>query len=419
MKLVNQQLIKNTNLKLLYNSVFHNRGISRADLARRTGLSRTAVSALVDELSETGFLRDAGSTARRKEMQRMSGGATLSSSASENASGARRKAGRKPNCLELCAGNYYVLVFGWEADCIQVHLADISGAVSRHEEIGRGASDSYIRLCQAWLDGLLASTVTKQQLLGICFVLPAMLDPAERTAFSTAVSLEYDGGGEGVFSRLQEAFSEYAVAVLNDTACAAYAEKVYTGVTEKDFAFIRFDRGIGAALFIQDRLLGDACASHTQFGHFSISPDGPPCACGNRGCLEMLLREDRLPERLPQKDIPLTYESLGQSALYGDTASMQTIRDMAFEFSLALANLVCLVHPSLIVLGGRIRRLGPFFLEEVRRALAERSFHKMTDTLRLRYSILDSNACYNGAMKYFFDRHYQFTADMEHTFFIG
>lgn len=400
MKLVNQQLIKNTNLKLLYNSVFHNRGISRADLARRTGLSRTAVSALVDELEESGFLRDTGSLA--------------------NGPGTGRKVGRKPNCLELCAGNYYVLSFGWEAESVQVHLADISGAGFRHEEIVRGSSDSYIRLCRAWLDERLASSsFAKGQLLGICFILPAMLDPTQRTAFSTAVRLEYDGGGEGVFSRLAEAFPEYAMAVLNDTACAAYAEKVYTGITEKDFAFIRFDRGIGAALFIQDRLLGDACASHTQFGHFSISSDGPACACGNRGCLEMLLREDRLQERLPHKDMPLTYESLGQSALYGDTDSIRAIRDMAFEFSVALANLVCLVHPSLIVLGGRIRRLGPLFLEEVRAALTERSFHKMTDTLRLRYSILDSNACYNGAMKYFFDRHYQFTADMEHTFFIG
>lgn len=60
MKLVNQQLIKNTNLKQLYNSVFENRGISRAALAKQTGLSRTAVSALIDELSERGFLYDSG-----------------------------------------------------------------------------------------------------------------------------------------------------------------------------------------------------------------------------------------------------------------------------------------------------------------------------------------------------------------------
>ena len=60
MKLVNQQLIKNTNLKLLYNSIFENRGISRAALAKKTGLSRTAVSALIDELTESGFLYDSG-----------------------------------------------------------------------------------------------------------------------------------------------------------------------------------------------------------------------------------------------------------------------------------------------------------------------------------------------------------------------
>lgn len=402
MKLVNQQLIKNTNLKLLYNSIFENRGISRAALAKKTGLSRTAVSALIDELTESGFLYDSGT-------------------------GDSAGVGRKPNCLELCSGNHYIAVFGWEEKRVHAQLIDICGSTLLQQELYRTPGDSYTELCHSFLEERMLKLIRSTQLLGICFVLPAMIDPEKETVFSTTISLAQDQGETGVIPLLRETFSSYAAAVLNDTACAAYAEKVYTAILEKDYAFIRFSRGIGAALFIQDRLLGRACASYTQFGHFSISPQGPPCPCGNNGCLELVLSEEALPGRLHAEGISssllslpsIGYADLGRAALYGDQTAIQVIRKMAREFSFALSNLICLVHPRLIVLGGNACTLGPVFLEEIRLSLQETGFRRMTENVRIRYSGLDAYACYNGAMKYFFDIHYQFTGSMKGSFFIG
>ena len=395
MKLVNQQLIKNTNLKLLYNSIFENRGISRAALAKKTGLSRTAVSALIDELTGSGFLYDSGT-------------------------GDSAGVGRKPNCLELCSGNHYIAVFGWEEKRVHAQLIDICGSTLLQQELYRTPGDSYTELCHAFLEERMLKLIRSTQLLGICFVLPAMIDPEKETVFSTTISLAQDQGETGVIPLLRETFSSYAAAVLNDTACAAYAEKVYTAILEKDYAFIRFSRGIGAALFIQDRLLGRACASYTQFGHFSISPQGPPCP-------ELVLSEEALPGRLHAEgtsssllSLPsIGYADLGRAALYGDQTAIQVIRKMAREFSFALSNLICLVHPRLIVLGGNACTLGPVFLEEIRLSLQETGFRRMTENVRIRYSGLDAYACYNGAMKYFFDIHYQFTGSMKGSFFIG
>ncbi|WP_455619938.1 ROK family transcriptional regulator [Eisenbergiella sp.] len=402
MKLVNQQLIKNTNLKLLYNSIFENRGISRAALAKKTGLSRTAVSALIEELTESGFLYDSGT-------------------------GDSAGVGRKPNCLELCSGNHYIAVFGWEEKRVHAQLIDICGSTLLQQELDRTPGDSYAELCRAFLEERVLKLIRSTQLLGLCFVLPAMIDPEKETVFSTTISLEQDQGEAGVIPLLRETFSSYAQAILNDTACAAYAEKVYTSIPEKDYAFIRFSRGIGAALFIQDRLLGRACASYTQFSHFSISPQGPPCPCGNNGCLELVLSEEALPGRLHAEgtsssllSLPsVGYADLGRAALYGDRTALQVIRKMARDFSFALSNLICLVHPRLIVLGGNACSLGPVFLEEIRLALQETGFRRMTENVHIRYSGLDAYACYNGAMKYFFDIHYQFTGSMKGSFFIG
>ena len=101
MKLVNQQLIKNTNLKQLYNSIYQNPGTSRAQLSKDSHLSKTAVSSLVDELIARKFVYDSGT-----------GGSTT--------------VGRKPNSLLLRAEQYYVAVLCLEEDRLNAALVDIT-----------------------------------------------------------------------------------------------------------------------------------------------------------------------------------------------------------------------------------------------------------------------------------------------------
>ena len=99
--------------------------------------------------------------------------------------------------------------------------------------------------------------------------------------------------------------------------------------------------------------------------------------------------------------------------------SRKVIRDIADEFSLALCNLICMVHPKLIIIGGKGKDLGPVFLQEIQECLRTTGFRRMVDSVSVRYSLLDSSALYNGAMKYFFDIHYNFTQEMDGSFFIG
>lgn len=401
MKLMNQQLIKNTNLKQIYHLVHQEQGISRAELAKRTNLSKTTVSALVDELLERDFLMDTG-TADSKTV------------------------GRKPNCLQLKPEQHYVAVLCWEEEQIQGYLTDICGSVfvSGKSEVKEGGS--YVERSRALFDLQLLPAISPEKLLGICIVVPAMIDPDTRQIFSTSFHLP-DGEESDIIKELAAIFREYPVALLNDTACTAYAEKVYTGIREKDFAFVNFSRGIGATLFIQDTMLGKATASYTQFGHFSIDPDGPLCSCGNRGCLERMIGEDSLPGRLAKtagtsplkRKETVTYRELAHAAIYGDGAARSVIREIASDFSLALGNLVCTVHPKLIIIGGKGRDLGPLFLEDVTEFLHTTGFRRMLDSVSIRYGLLDQNACCNGAMKYFFDIHYNFTQDLSGQFFLG
>ena len=398
MKLVNQQLIKNTNLKQLYNSIYQNPGTSRAQLSKDSHLSKTAVSSLVDELIARKFVYDSGT-----------GGSTT--------------VGRKPNSLLLRAEQYYVAVLCLEEDRLNAALVDITGVSSLPMQMEAASPEAYIPLCRDYIEQTVLTRILKEQLLVICIVVPAMIDPDKREIFATTLNLpEKDFVGE-----IQRNFSDFSVNILNDTACFAYAEKVYTQISEKDFAFINFGKGIGATLFIRNEMLGHACASYTQFGHYSINPKGKLCSCGNRGCLELMIGEGSLKDRIAQtgsspafkKSTAVTYADLGQASVYGDVVSRKVIRDIADEFSLALCNLICMVHPKLIIIGGKGKDLGPVFLQEIQECLRTTGFRRMVDSVSVRYSLLDSSALYNGAMKYFFDIHYNFTQEMDGSFFIG
>ena len=401
MHLVNQQLIKSSNLKRIYNCIYDNSGISRAALSKRTNLSKTTVSSLVDELIEKGFVQDLG---------------TVSDTGAP---------GRKPNSLIPCSGRYYVIVLLWGEYYIDAHLTDISGVTTPFHRVEAKEPHSYVTGSRKCVDQILKQYhLKREQILGVCIVVPAMIDMAAEKICSTPLHFsryeEID-----LIEELRKSFAGFQTAVLNDTACFAYAEKTCTRLEEPDFAFINFDRGIGAALFIHREMLGRASASYTQFGHYCVDPEGPLCECGNRGCLELTISEEALSRQYLRvnetADHPYSasYRDLGYAAAIDDKAAQTVLKDAAKTFALALSNLVCLIHPRLIILGGQGRELGDFFLNELKSNLKQTGFRYMMDSVELRYSLLDSSACFVGAMKYFFDVHYCFSRNSDDSFHLG
>lgn len=379
-----QQLIKNKNQKALFELIRLHPGISRAGLARSCGLSKPAVSDLTSSLIDLGFIYDTG----------------ISESGAP---------GRKPNGLELRAGSHFVIVVLFEESCLQIQAVDICGFTAYKCRYRKEEGVGYPTLSKLSIDKLFPSLFEKNQICGICFVIPAMIDPARETVYTTSVRMTEKESAD-LIPELKLLFPEFPVAVLNDTACLAYSEKIYTPVIEKDFVFINFDRGIGASIFLDGEILGRASASYTQFGHYTSAPDGPVCSCGNKGCLERMIGEASL---------PFSYRELGESAAAGNNNSCCKIREMASYFASALVNLVCIVHPKLIILGGSGKNLGKLFLKEINALISSSGFRPMMDSLKLCYSTQDQDSLFKGAMKYFFDSYYNFTLDTVGSFYIG
>ncbi|MDD3279335.1 MAG: ROK family transcriptional regulator [Lachnospiraceae bacterium] len=400
MRIANQQLIKDSNMKLLYSIVHQNRGISRTQLARMTRLSKTTVSTLVDELICRNFILDTGS------------------SESENI-------GRRPNNLIIRPQSYYVIVLNWIVDIIFVSVVDIAGNSVYNKSCQLSPEETYLTLSRKCVDQLLDTRFSRECILGICVSVSAMIDAVHEEIYSTTLSLK-KSDDINLIRELRHLFPAFPVAILEDTACYAYAEKVYTHIEEDNFAFINFGRGIGATIFINGMMLGNASGAVTQFGHYSPDFSGELCACGNRGCLETILSEHSIKRQLKTFGSSLldlqehiTFSDLNKAALFGDYASLQLLSFMAEILAKATANLICIVNPDLIILGGSAPALGPIFLTEFRRFLSEYGFNKMVSSTSSRYSQLDSDACKNGAMKYFFDQHFSFAQNNAGAFWIG
>ncbi|WP_230397709.1 ROK family transcriptional regulator [Novisyntrophococcus fermenticellae] len=371
-------------MKSLYSSIAIEGGISRTMLARQTHLSKTTVSTLVDELIDLNFIVDEGV------------------SYSDNV-------GRKPNCLKPRSGQYYVIVLRWIEHTAEAHVVDITGFTLYTTKLHLEQGESYISLSQSCVYNDILKQFPSGRILGICIVVSAMIDAAHNEIYSTTLSLGA-GRSANLIHDLYTAFPNYPVALLEDTACYAYAEKVYARISQDNFAFINFGRGIGATIFIDGKMLGKASGSVTQFGHYTVDPHGPLCACGNHGCLESMLSEGQL---------KISFEELGAAAQHKDPAAIHTLRRMAKFLALALSNLICIVNPELIILGGKGQYLGNLFLEEVKCSLKDVGFRRMVDGSDIRYSTLHSDACLNGAMKYFFDTYYSFLEPHLPAFYIG
>ena len=169
-----------------------------------------------------------------------------------------------------------------------------------------------------------------------------MIDASSNEVYSTTLNLPSMESTQ-IIKSLKTAFPGYPVDLLNDTACYSYAEKVYGNIKEKNFAFLNFGRGIGATLFTEGSMLGTASGSSTQFGHYSIDPHGPECICGNHGCLEVMISEQALKNRIPEfGQIPslsalseITFSDLGKAATFRDPTALAMVKEMAWELSIA------------------------------------------------------------------------------------
>lgn len=180
----------------------------------------------------------------------------------------------------------------------------------------------------------------------------------------------------------------------NDANACAAAEWLYgAGRGATHMAFLTCSTGIGAGLILDGRLYRGSRFLAGEVGHQVIVPDGLPCGCGKRGCLEAYASGAGIASRLkPLREknprVPATAQELVEAAKAGDWLAVEVLRETAEYLAMGLANLIYILDLDRIVLGTIPTAAGDLFFGPLRDALLRRLWPEFRRGIDLRPSAL-------------------------------
>jgi predicted NBD/HSP70 family sugar kinase len=165
----------------------------------------------------------------------------------------------------------------------------------------------------------------------------------------------------------------------NDANLGALAEHWWgAGRGVDDLAYIKVATGVGAGILIQGEIYRGAIGIAGEIGHTAIDPNGPRCRCGLYGCLEAMVGTSYLLDRYAADTFPepapdLTVQHLIDAAHGSDRVAAEKVREAGRYLGIAVANLLNLVNPARVILGGRLTETGELLTRSIEETVRERS----------------------------------------------
>ncbi|MDI3405013.1 ROK family protein [Streptomyces cavernicola] len=372
--------VRRHNLSLVLRSVHDEGETTRAAVAARSGLTRAAVSSLVEQLLGGGFLSESGKS--------FSG-----------------QAGRPGTVLKVARTGPAGVGVEINVDCTTVCVVDLSGVdrvrlTEHHDNRGAPPADVLARAARITARALESAAAQELHPAGAHLALPGLVSGGTvrqapnlgwtqvRAAelFEQALSdvqLDEPVGTQGrprSRDASHPALLPMPVSSGNEADAAALAELWFGGRTDtggrglRTFLYLTGEIGIGGALVVDGELLPGAHGFAGEIGHTVVDEDGPLCRCGSHGCLEQYAGQAALLRAagLPEDAGPPGVTDLERRARDGDESALAALTAAGRTLGLVLANAVNLIDPDAIVLGGAYRPLLPWLGPPIAERLARR-----------------------------------------------
>lgn len=380
------ELLKEINRARALDILLEARVISRPQLAKRTGLSRATIAILIDELLQAGLVHERGLGD--------SGG------------------GRPPVLIEFNPEAALALGARLRDHRWGIVLTNLDAEVVRHLEtpLSDLSPATAIAALQTGVAEITDGVDRSRLLPAIGLGTPGLVDMSSGIV-KTAVDV---GWFDVPIRAMAEEALGMGVYVANRSKVGALAE-LWCGREQnvQNLIYIAIGTGIAAGVVIQGQLYMGANSSAGELGHVTVLPDGPMCACGNRGCLQALasgpaianraraqLRSNSdslllaLAEGHPER---IMAETVFAADEQGDELACRVVEETAAYLGIAVANLVNLFNPELIVLGGPVGQNGYVLLEPLRAEVQRRAMAYPLAAARIVTSTLGPDAGAIGA----------------------
>ncbi|AZS88861.1 ROK family transcriptional regulator [Streptomyces griseoviridis] len=342
-----QQGMRRRNLARVMHAVSAGGPLSRAAVASRIGLTRAAVSSLVDELIRSGLLQELGPERPGR-------------------------VGRPGSALAVSGHGPAGIGAEIGVDHLAVCAVDLRGEV-RARIVRQGANRGRPAApVLAELTTLVRRVVARAERAGLwpaglAVAVPGLVARDARTVVR-APNLEWRDTDLGALLP-----AEFPLTVDNEANFGALAELWLGADTPPDFLHVSAEIGIGAAVVVDGGLLRGTRGFAGELGHVPVRPEGPACPCGGRGCLEQYAGEEAVLRAAGLEPGEDRVGLLADRAAEGDEDVRRALRDAGTALGIALTGAVNLLDPEAVVLGGALSGLAPWLLPALEEELDRRT----------------------------------------------
>jgi predicted NBD/HSP70 family sugar kinase len=342
LQVASSEVVRDINRRVVLNLIRTRQPLSRADLARLSGLQRSTISSIVEELIEEHWVLE-GPLGRLPR-------------------------GRRPTFLRL---NDDRVIIGVDIRPIQitVALADVNGKFSSQEAFATPSGpDAGIAALIERIQRLLTNCQGKK-VEGVGITVPGRVEPGTgRLIF--APNLKWPACD--LRTPIEKA-TGLEVAVENAASACVLASVWFDHLEERDVVAITVSEGIGTGILINGHLARGLCGMAGEFGHVPVDPEGPPCGCGSRGCWEVYgsnraaLRYYFESTTQPEG---FGFLELLNLAAQGESKAVRALETMARYLGRGMRMIVAGLNPERILVIGDLTRswelFGPIIEAEVR-----------------------------------------------------
>ncbi|UVI30109.1 ROK family transcriptional regulator [Paenibacillus spongiae] len=331
MKKHDQDVMKRHNRRTVFELIKKHHPLSRADIAKRTGMSPTTVSRIAFELMEQGYLSESDQAAASTGL------------------------GRKSTLIGLV--NTAVLSVGIELDRhrASIGILDLQGSVLCTCKLARQAEESpeetISRISAAIEELVQRNAVDRTRIIGIGIGLPGIINNDKGdVVFSVQL------GWKNV--RLAERLTELTgirTAVDNELKAKALAEHLKgAAVGSRRTAILGLGSGVGSALILEGEVYRGGMNSAGEIGHITVDPGGMMCECGKAGCLQTFINIRSLLSEAGKVRRVHKIEEIFAAREAGERWAVHLIERALTYMAIAINNLVCMYNPDSVILCGEL-----------------------------------------------------------------
>ena len=352
--------------------------LSRADLARATKLSRSAVSQLVAELMAEGVLNETDQ-------------ARIDTS---------RSVGRPGTLIALNEHRGYFIGIDFGRLYLRVGLSDGAYRLIAEDQCpfsvdrpAEEALDEATRRVNALIE---SSGIDRREVLGVGIGVPGPVD--KRSGMLHAGSILAAWVGADVAGGLTRRLG-LPVYMDNDANLGALAESTLgNGAGAEVLLYVLLSVGVGLGIAIDGKVFRGAGGIAGELGHVVTDDMGALCRCGNRGCLEAKVSVNTLRDTMREGHGPLSVNEFLKLAVAGNTGAQRVVADAGTLVGRLVGDLCNYFNPDLILVGGELSAVDDLLLNPLRESMRRYAIARARENVRVVHGALGDKAELYGAL---------------------